>query len=174
LSTITVLQASAEFEARVEQIKKAFGLPAWITRGYKPAQSANQVRTPIFTRVSSTFPTTSIFPPSAFTIGSVPSGIPIVCKSISVAELNREDNLIAHLDLAELARPTKATIQSRILTWFETPTDKVVSLKEIKAAFPDVAPSSLSSRVAELVKTEQIVKDTTGETVHAIYFLTRV
>jgi len=145
LHTIPTIQASADpdfLTPRIERIKKSFGLPAWLTGLFKkplPLKTDDDR----FNPMSPTY----VFRGSLeefFTDGQD-----------ALAPTIREQEVVAHVAVAELSLPTAPTTKSRILDWFEGV--GFAHISHIQAAFPDVAKNGISSRVSELVKAGQLV-----------------
>ena len=151
---------SSPIETRIERIRKFFSLPKWVNQS-QPAQprpqQGTQQRKGIVVR------------PVCITNFNVPSklSLTLVSKTRQTSdigmpihldphpkEFERREQLIAQRDIAILSRPlgTVSSLKIRLLTWMETPVDKSATLAQMRIAFPNEIPSSISSRVSELVK----------------------
>ena len=139
------------FKGSIQGLLQSFGLPRWVTGRHPKAQSETAIR-----RVED----------------SIVRRVPIVDrKQVHVVApylTKRETAVLAQVQVAELSKPTPKSTKDLIIAWFETPEKSSASFKTICAAFPEIAPGGLSSRLSELVKAGLLISAGKGTGIYSL------
>lgn len=155
MATLPTIQAIADeaglsFSDRVARFKQSFGLPRFITRNFKrPNTPKDEFAQKQTSREQKAFHKQVL-------IAKVNEPILVDWDNFFL-QPDRKDSVLAHVQIADLSKPTPATTKSLILSWMETPVDRIAHISEIFTAFPEVARNGISSRLSELVKSGQLI-----------------
>lgn len=139
---IPSIQASTDItlKARAARIKASFGLPRWVTRHFSKAQLTNiQVNTQPVISVTATPP----LPKS-----------PVEFLARTSDNIAHRENLIAHVQVAELSKPVTKTVKSKILNFLE---HGPATGTQIAAALHPTPHKTVTSRISELYRSKDIV-----------------
>lgn len=156
---------------RIARVKKAFGLPKWITRNFAPPQ-----RAPLPYAIGDTVRSTpkAIMPPACvgfpapktnpkvFVVDPPPTKPSYVSNTIqvekhAVPDTTPEQNVIARVEVARLSKAPKLTTKDRIFKYVETFGPNGVTMRAICSTFPEMSPDGLRGRISEMVKAGQII-----------------